>query len=400
MYRLEAVDTILEQTKARSIATTPVMSLAGDTSCGDAWEWMQPSARDISIVLVADAVEPSFARRLESWRGDRTTISEVARTIPTDTMFDLNTPLKQVVESTVKLGFCVVGDELSYIVTSADFGKPVGTLWAFGLVLSFEDALTRLFPSLSDRLWRDVLTKERLSQLDAEIARRRHTGTFITEEHCLMLSDKIKIGAVYVAPKLDMSKTQWRQRFGGLTSIRNDLAHGRPLGTTYTSGIEGALKHLLALREVVAAMWKRVDNREHVWMAYRDSRVSLDSPAPSGTFWMLSAQNPSEEVLSEIQNRQRHEALCSTLKERRLLAGEGWGVSANYADGGWRERMAVMKAGSDEEACKISRDYGQRAVFKLDGSELLVLEVRTGGVRARRPLTTKDDLSGEGHLAG
>jgi len=59
-----------------------------------------------------------------------------------------------------------------------------------------------------------------------------------------------------------------------------------------------------------------------------------------------------------------------------------------------------MKAGSDEEACKISRDDGQRAVFKLDGSERLVLEVQTGGVRARRPLTTKDDLSGEGHLAG
>ena len=48
--------------------------------------------------------------------------------------------------------------------------------------------------------------------------------------------------------------------------------------------------------------------------------------------------------------------------------------------------MALMQPGSDAEACRVSQDFGQRSVFRIERGELVVLETATGQERGRRAL--------------
>jgi len=386
MYRFDEIEAVLDQTKARMVATTPIVEIPGDTSCGDAWEWMQPSARDLSVVLLSDASMRQFALRSPEWKGATATVAQVARDVPSSSLLRAEASLRDVLDGLAQNEFCLIDGEPSFIVTAADLGKPAGSLWAFGLILSFEDALTRLFPSLSHQLWRKDLSEGALKKLDFEISQRREKGTFINEEHCLPLSSKVKLGAVHVAPLLGISKKKWKNSLcGSLETIRNDLAHGRPLGTSHSRGQQGAIERLLELRRVVQTMWDKVDDRDDVWQAYRDTLVEFDGAVPATPFWMLSAQNPREERLSDKENQERHQALCENLKRQNCFGGEGWGRSA-AGEGAWSERMALMTPGNDELACEISRHFGQRSAFRIENGFLVVLDVSTGRSRGQRSL--------------
>lgn len=386
MYRIDEIETVLDQLPARLIATTPVASRQAASRCGDAWEWMQPSARDIWTVVVDDADVHSYAQRSDDWAGSSVTLGTVAKPVPKAAVLDEGASLREAVDALAKHPFCLLGTGPTFIITAADLGKPAGSLWAFGLILSFEDALTRLFPSLSEGLWRKDLSEEALAAHDGEVDRRRTKGTFITEEHCLSLSQKSRFGEKYIAPLLGVSSNSWRKKTcGSLQDIRNDLAHGRPLGTSHPKGPQGAMTRLLRLRIIVRQLWGLVDDRAHVWAAYQATLIELDDPRPAGPFWMLSAQNPAEETLSDSVNSERHEALCHTLRRLGHLGGEGWGRSP-AAENAWRERMAVMVDGSDELACSISTDFGQRSAFRIESGELVVLDAATGAERGRRVL--------------
>lgn len=386
MYSLDAIDAVSGFLPGSLIATEPLRMAEPSQSVAELWDWMQPSALDITAVLLQLDGPLRFASRNPEWAGSTTPVADVAVPVPADAVLTSTAPLIEVLERLNVLPFCVFGESPTAIATTADLGKPAASLWAFGLLLSFEDALLQLVPSVSDNLWRTSLRAKRQLDLEQTIAERRKKGTFITEGHCLHLTDKCNLGREYIADELNISKREWDRRVGSIDEIRNDLAHGRPLGTSLRDGPAGALRRLLALRGLAEDLWRLVEDRPQIWEAYQNTQIELEGDPPGPVFWMLSGQNPWDVQQPENVNLARHEALCDQVRKGALFAGEGYGRSA-AGEGAWAERMAVMVGGSDEIACDLSRRFGQRSVFRIEDGTLHVIEVATGAVRGTRRLS-------------
>ncbi len=78
---------------------------------------MQPSARDISVVLVSDADVLRYAARSPMWEGSEATLGEVAMEVPPAAVLRREASLREAIDALAGLEFCLLGEEPVFIVT-------------------------------------------------------------------------------------------------------------------------------------------------------------------------------------------------------------------------------------------------------------------------------------------
>ena len=357
---------------------------------------MRPEALDLDVALLdVEGDEPEcFIRRDERWAHSRAIVKRYARPLTRDVCLPSNTPLRQAISPLLESSYlmCTKNGKVDGIVTLADFQKPAASLAALGILLPLEEALGLLFPSLTDRRWMSLLGEQARDRVRKEIAQRKRTGTYLSDEDCLYLSDKVRISSRIIPPLLSISNREWKTQTGRMVDIRNDLAHGRTL-LSRRSDPRTVLGQLHALDSLRAKLVAAVEDRADVWEKYarticlvREGRNLVPLPHVRARlperFWMLSAQNPFERVLPEGVNRARHDALVETLRHQGHLIATGVG-RAPVRDG-WSEDMVLARSIGRETACRISSSFGQRSVFEFEEDEFRVIDVATGRVRKKR----------------
>jgi len=88
--------------------------------------------------------------------------------------------------------------------------------------------------------------------------------------------------------------------------------------------------------------------------------------------YVISADNPLEEVLSDDDNERRHLALRHILESRKLKFEKVFGESPN---GKWSEASFAIEGMGKENACELAEKFGQRAIFELTQDEIKVISV-------------------------
>ena len=382
---------------AADIATVPVASLPGAMSLDEAWAQCRPEALDFSVVLAAVASGQShIARREPSWEGSDLSLSTVSYPLSRDMVLEGDASLWQAVALIMDQGvaFCMTSGGMG-IVSPTDLSKPLCRIWLLGRIIDFENALADLFPSITSRTWKADRSDSWIAGLNAEAERRKRDGTYLTEEDCLTLAQKLSICREWLRDtfppdgKDRMSKNLFKSDFGWLSRVRNDLAHGRPPRHGRGGPLE-LLRRFDRLDDYTARLWALVADREDVWDRYAESEIAVltdgvKTPvwqAREGlpeNCWMVSAMNPFERVLPDTINSSRHDALRADAKRRGIYICDGIGSAPQ--SGGWSESMIVVGGSNRETAVELSRWYGQRSVFELAQEHLYVIEVETGEVR-------------------
>ena len=368
----------------------------------EAWAQCRPEALDFDVVLVTVASGRSrVARRDLVWEESEQPLKDVSVPLSSDLVLKRDAPLWEAIALIRDQGvaFCMTSGGLG-IVSPADLSKPPCALWMLGRILDFENALTLVFPSITNRTWKAKRSDSWVERLFAEIERRKADGTYLTEEDCLTLSNKLSICKEWLQAtfppegKDRMSNTQFKASFGWASRIRNDLAHGRPPGMKRGGALE-LLNRLDRLDEFTAGLWASVADREDVWERYAESEISVlidEVMTPvwqardrlPENCWMVSAMNPFERVLPDELNSARHNALRIEAKRRSIYICDGVGAAPQVD--GWSEDMVVVGGSDRDAAVELSRWYGQRSAFELGKKHLHVIEVQTGEIRRTVPL--------------
>lgn len=383
MFHVQHLDQFLTQVPAALIASAVDTAFSAEMPLFAAWSVARPEARDLAHVPVRSGIGSVLvAYRSDSWAADRRRLQTVAVPVAEDARLPADAAIGQAMTAILLHDVLVLGpaDAPSGVITLSDFTKPAAALWAFGVIASFEEALGRLVPSLSSGRWLEDLSAKRKKRL----AEKSPKEAFRLED-ALELRDFIDLGTKHVRPHLSMSRNSWDKATGSIIKLRNDLAHGRPLGTCLAplGGTRAALERLALLPPLLSKLWGLVSDREHVWTAYQSTRISLDQRRPPGRFWVVSGQNPMDRLLPEDQNDQLHAALVEDLKMLGVYAGDGVGSAAA---GGWSERMAVVADSDREGVIAVANRFGQRSIFEVDDKSVLIVEVSSGEVRGTRLL--------------
>ena len=74
--------------------------------------------------------------------------------------------------------------------------------------------------------------------------------------------------------------------------------------------------------------------------------------------YMLSAQNPMDEPLSDNQNQQRHHTLLALAQKDAVFFAQGWGQLDDY-----QENMLLVN--NADKAMMYAANFGHRAIFVL-----------------------------------
>jgi hypothetical protein len=166
--------------------------------------------------------------------------------------------------------------------------------------------------------------------------------------------------------------------------------HGRNI-LSLTDDPRTAVARISDIDSLVERITTLIRDREQIWQAFARTHVihrevteyfwvgpnAIQLPLPPPVH-VISAANPFEQVLTDVQNKRRTDALCGLLKSRGLEFVELIGQSP---DGHWAQTMFAITGMSRSEACALASKFGQRAIFELDEHEFRVVCV-DGTVRA------------------
>ncbi|MFN6065948.1 MAG: DUF3293 domain-containing protein, partial [Pseudanabaena sp.] len=179
-----------------------------------------------------------------------------------------------------------------------------------------------------------------------------------------------------------------------MNTLRNELAHGRNI-LSFINGLKDdinrnklneAINRNKKIDELLAAISRLDDNRSQMWKAYEGTDIVkrtlkedfwvgsniVDLPQDllsSSVIYIVSAENPSGEVLSRVKNEDRTDALRNLLNSRCSKNNDGkWKyeeVVGQSPDGKWKQDSFAVGGISKEEARELAEMFGQRAVFEI-----------------------------------
>ena len=182
------------------------------------------------------------------------------------------------------------------------------------------------------------------------------------------------------------SGKKFEKAFKGFLKLRNHLAHARSI--LYVAKDAGEAAEIVSeLERITSSIFGLVLNRDAVWLSYEATQI-VDAEDPSfvlagagaapllfpAPVYVITAQNPSERVLSDSENVRRHRLLESYLRrfsaDMTLLLKEVIGKSI---EGPWQELGWAIGGLTREEAVEIARHFSQRAIFELTDDRVCVI---------------------------
>ena len=299
--------------------------------------------------------------------------------------------IKDVLERLSEREWFFVGTNnvLQGIVTLEDFGRPAVSFYLLAKLLMVESGLRRLWGTYTNNPTTDSPSKD---GVDAD---PKYLRNLITEIE--MHSKEAK------RTKKPNLLTDLGYKNGDLDfmiELRNELAHGRnilSLPKVKNLNVEDHVERNRKIVEYVAKRNEKIDkvlaaistlddNRDQIWKAYEATEIVkrtlteefwvasnvVDLPSylfSSSAIYIISAENPSGEVLSKNKNKDRTDALRDILNGRQFNSNDSkWkyeAVIGQSPDGKWKQDSFAVGGISKEEACQLARKFEQRAIFEL-----------------------------------
>lgn len=187
-----------------------------------------------------------------------------------------------------------------------------------------------------------------------------------------------------------------------MNALRNELAHGRNI-LSFINGLKEdinrnklneAINRNKKIDELLTNISRLEDNRPQIWKAYESTNIvkrtlkedfwvgsdTVDLPQDllsSSFIYIISAENPSGEVLSTDKNEERTDALRNLLNSRCSKNNDGkWKyeeVIGQSPDGKWKQDSFAIGGIDEDEARKLAKMFGQRAFFELTQEYIRVI---------------------------
>jgi hypothetical protein len=162
--------------------------------------------------------------------------AEVMRPIQPTQLLDADASLVDVITALTRHDQCFVrlhGEVVAY-VGREELQGPVARMWLFGIITSFELAMTEMIRSLgNEQEWTAMLTPARLQKAKALQEARAALGRSAPLLDCLQLSDKLRIvQEVEAQPRAIFrgnSKAESQRRARDFEDLRNGLAHAQDI---------------------------------------------------------------------------------------------------------------------------------------------------------------------------
>ncbi|MFN5978322.1 MAG: DUF3293 domain-containing protein, partial [Pseudanabaena sp.] len=275
------------------------------------------------------------------------------------------------------------GEKIEGIVTFEDLGKPAVSLYLLAKLLMVESGLRRLWGTYTNNPTTDSPSKN---------------GVDGDPKYFSDVLDKLKIHYKEVKgtdkPNLLKDLGYKAEDLDFMNTLRNELAHGRNI-LSFINGLKDdinrnklneAINRNKKIDELLAAISRLDDNRSQMWKAYEGTDIVkrtlkedfwvgsniVDLPQDllsSSVIYIVSAENPSGEVLSRVKNEDRTDALRNLLNSRCSKNNDGkWKyeeVVGQSPDGKWKQDSFAVGGISKEEARELAEMFGQRAVFEI-----------------------------------
>ena len=355
------------------------------------------TANDFDIVPISDGDQQlGFVSKAEIKQlHDSEPIHKVIHPINKAVMVSPNASLQEAFEklATSDGGRLFVGEanKLQGIVTFEDLGKPAVSLYLLAKILMIESGLRRLLGSYTDTPISDAPSKDSDYEEPSYI---RDVLKLIKKKSPLLVKD---LGFV---SKNKASNNQFDEGFNFINDLRNDLAHGRSI-LSNTTDVSDALKRIKKIDLRLEQISKLINDRNNVWEAFAKTHIVKRTVTVTEDFWVgknaiqlplktpifvITASNPLEEVLSKEKNSRRNQSLRDLLEYRKLDFVEVVGQSP---DGKWSENSFAIEGMTRLEACKLAKDFSQRAVFELESETVKVISI-TGKIMSERDRNRND----------
>jgi hypothetical protein len=320
-------------------------------------------------------------------------IGALAKPTPSSHHLDGELPLRKALDALAEHSWLLVRhqDRLIGILTRHDLASPVVTAYLMARLLGLEHGLRRLYGSFSHNPLGDQPEEPEEDRPALSLAR---------------LLNQVAIQKELRAALGFSSRNRFDDVSGRIVSLRNHLAHGRSL-LALTPEPRSAVERIQQLEHLVASMQKLLTDRDHVWDAFASTEIS-DQNETNPLVWaganaaplplaapvhVVTAQNPSEQVLSDQVNHQRHKLLEKYLLLRAPSA-QLQEVVGRSTQGSWAEASWAISGLARADALAIAQRFQQRAIFELTEHTMRVIAMdgsirrevpRNGSVTSARP---------------
>ncbi|QEG41972.1 DUF3293 domain-containing protein [Roseimaritima ulvae] len=363
---------------AQDIAS-PVRYADPSDSALEQFEWMAANDFDVAFVTGGAVV---FRNRL-SGVAEHAKLAEFTEPLPDKHCVPHDLSLSDTFAKLAATPWLVLtdGSQICGIVTPEDLAKPAASAFAFAHLITLERVLRRLVGSYTNQPLGDEPQPPGIAQIAG------HAGTGMHHlSHVVNRAGRLP----ELLAELGYSKSEFRKLGRWAIGFRNHLAHARRLNHDDPQA-QIALGRFLQVQKLMLRAIALVEDRKQVWQAFSDSVIRDHS---SSTVWagpgafelpfsapcfVITAWNPFEQTLDEASNRHRNQMLLKGLKRRTELIRCVVGQSPCQT---WQEESFMVGGMRQADVLELAKRYGQRAVFRLEPNEKLVVDC-DGQVRAR-----------------
>jgi hypothetical protein len=337
----------------------------------DVYLWMDLNDFDYAPVVGTNG--GMFVSRLSLEDADvNQAVSTLSQPTPDAHLIEAHSSLRDGLKrlaSTDWLLVCQNGDLIG-ILTLHDLASPVISTYLLARLLGMEHGLRRLLGTYSNEMIPD------------EPSEKGKGDGWTLEKVMNRLTTQKNLLKDLGYP----SGKKFEKAFKGFLKLRNHLAHARSI--LYVAKDAGEAAEIVSeLERITSSIFGLVLNRDAVWLSYEATQI-VDAEDPSfvlagagaapllfpAPVYVITAQNPSERVLSDSENVRRHRLLESYLRcfsaDMILLLKEVIGKSI---EGSWQEFGWAIGGLTREEAVEIARHFSQRAIFELTDDRVCVI---------------------------
>lgn len=366
--------------KIKHIKQKYSFSIKNDDNIQEVYAWME--ANEVKVAPVNIDGKKAFYIDIEDIRElkeDEYSIEPYIKEIHEKQLVKSNEPLENVFNILLEYEWFAVQDRDNYIwiININDLASPVINIYLFTNLISIEHGLRRLLGSY---------TNTQITEAASENVNDSDNDPVYLSKVFKLVSDVERL-----ISDLGYSRSAFKKFTGRLLALRNHIAHGRNILNIKKTTHE-AVTLIISIKDFLNQISNLILNRDQVWDVYLDTLIiesetnniysgpdALPLPTLDNSY-IITAHNPFEKVLSDIQNRKRNQFLKKVLKLYSQDVKEVNGTSRCFQ---WNEESFMISGISREKACDIAAKFGQRAIFELSEDYMYVVSV-DGTVNAKR----------------
>lgn len=302
------------------------------------------------------------------------TVASLSTATPEEHWIEADTSMKEALDRLGSKNWLLVKEDnkMVGILTIHDLASPLVSSYLLTRILGMEHGLRRLYGSYSNQMLPDE---------PSEIG---HGDGWTME----MLMNRVAKQKDLLKDIGFSSGKKFIKELRCFLKLRNHLAHARSIlymadspseAADIISRLESLTSTIFGLVRGRASVWKRFESTvivsasepKHIWSGAGASFLPMTQPV-----YVISAQNPHEQILKRKDNLRRHRLLEHCLRhhfrERSLILYEVLGRSPC---GSWSEESWAVGGMKRDEAIMVGRHFAQRAVFELTENDVRVIPI-------------------------